>query len=68
MATKLVATKDGHTVTVDVDGADVKVSVDGVKGSSCKDLTRKLEESLGKESSSEPTSEMYQADGVNVRA
>lgn len=68
MATKLTAVKDGHTIEVAVDGADVKVSVDGVKGSACKDITAKLEASLGKVRSSDPTSEMYQSAGTKVRA
>lgn len=68
MSRTLIAQKDGHTISVKADGGDVKVSVDGVKGGSCKDLTRKLEESLGMVGSSEPTSEMYQAEGAKESA
>lgn len=68
MTKKLIAVKDGHTVTVAVDGADVKVSVDGVVGPSCKDITKKLEESLGKVSSSEPTSEAFQMETAQMEA
>jgi hypothetical protein len=37
----------------------VSIFVNGVSGSSCKELTRNLEEALGKVSSDEPTMEMY---------
>jgi len=38
----------------------VKISVSGVKGGSCKDITRSIENALGTAESSEPTSEFYE--------
>lgn len=65
---KIIAQKGSHTITVEADGGNTKVSVDGVAGLSCKDITASLEASLGKVQSSEPTSEMYQAAGGKVSA
>ena len=41
---------------------DVSIEVDGVKGQSCKDLTRQLEEALGSKTSDQETSEYFEAD------
>lgn len=68
MAQKIIAQKNGHTITVEADGGNTKVSVDGVAGSSCKDITASLEAGLGKTQSSEPTAEMYQSVGRKVSA
>lgn len=65
---KLIATKDGHTVTVMVDGTDLDVSVNGAKGPSCLELTDQLVSSLGKAKSSEHTDEYYATAGTNVEA
>ena len=45
---KLVIDKDGNP----------SISVEGVIGKACKDITRDLEEKLGMEKSMEPTDEM----------
>lgn len=42
------------------------VSVNGVKGSECKDLTRVLEAELGAVSETKPTSEMYETEHERV--
>jgi acylphosphatase len=39
---------------------EVKVSVKGVKGKACKDLTKKIEEALGEASNVKETEEYYQ--------
>lgn len=38
----------------------VKISVSGVKGGGCKDITKSIENALGTAESSEPTSEFYE--------
>lgn len=38
----------------------VKISVSGVKGGGCKDITKSIENALGISESSEPTSEFYE--------
>jgi hypothetical protein len=47
-----------HTLRIK-DGS-VTVKVEGVKGRSCQDATRKIEEALGKVTSDNPTEEMYE--------
>lgn len=42
------------------------VSVNCVKGKSCKDITRALEAALGEVSESKPTGEMYEQQSVKV--
>ena len=41
------------------DQAQTEVKVEGVCGSGCQDLTRRVEEALGKKVSDTPTDEMY---------
>lgn len=50
---KEIVIKIGH------DGK-VQVSVSGVKGTGCKDLTKQLEDALGVSSDSQPTQEFYE--------
>jgi len=47
------------TVEISPEGT-IKLSVNGVKGEACTDLTKKLEEALGTTTSSTPTKEMYE--------
>ena len=65
---KLIAHKDGHTVVVMVEGADIDVAVDGVAGPSCIELTKQLVSSLGGAESSEHTDEYYAANVAKVEA
>jgi hypothetical protein len=44
--------------------AKVTLEVDGVKGTACTDLTKSLENALGKTTSSVPTGEMYEEQQV----
>jgi hypothetical protein len=46
-------------IRIGVDGK-VKVSVSGVKGGSCKDITKSIENALGSAENSEPTEEFYE--------
>lgn len=39
---------------------NVKISVDGIKGSACKDLTAAIERALGKVTSDTATKEMHE--------
>lgn len=68
MSTKIIAQKDGHTIEVNVDGPDVKVSVNGVKGSGCHAVTEAIESSLGKKVSSVATDEAYAAETTKAGA
>ena len=68
MATTLIATKGGSKITVEVNGAETQVSVNGIKGASCKDATAQLEKALGKVTSTKSTPEAYQSAGQQVRA
>ncbi len=56
-----MAVKQEMTVTIDADGS-VAISVAGVKGKSCVDLTTWLEEELGVVTSRTNTSEYYQSE------
>jgi len=68
MARKIVARKDGHTVTVDVEGPNIEVVVDGINGPSCIEVTKALVDSMGGASSSEHTDEYYAAESAKVGA
>jgi len=68
MPRKIVAKKDGHTVTVLVEGADIDVSVDGMKGPSCIQLSDQLVSSLGSVQGTEHTDEYYATESTNVSA
>lgn len=54
-------------IDVDADGNTV-VRVEGVKGSSCKDLTKQIEAALGKTVKDDKTPEFYQKATVTVNA
>jgi len=47
-------------ITIISPNGDVEVQVKGVKGRSCKQLTKELEEKLGVATSDKPTKEMYE--------
>ena len=47
-------------VIITIEGGSPKISVLGVKGKSCKDLTRELEAALGETTESKPTNEFYE--------
>jgi hypothetical protein len=49
-----------ETQTVEIsETGEVRITVRGVKGKSCKDATRQVEQALGKTVTSTPTSEYY---------
>lgn len=48
-------------VTVKISRAIPVVTVNGIKGKSCKDATRELEKALGKVTKDTPTKEMTQS-------
>lgn len=54
-----MAVKQELEITITPDG-EVKIEVKGVKGSSCVDLTKDIEEALGTVKARENTSEFYQ--------
>ena len=68
MKQKLVARKDGHSITVTAKGGNASVSVDGISGEGCHAVTEALERGLGAVTSSEPTAEAYQAVNQGVNA
>lgn len=49
------------------EGGKVVIDVDGVKGSKCTDLTKKLEKALGKTSKVDKKDEFYQQEQHNER-
>lgn len=52
------------TVIITIDKrANVEIEVQGVKGAACKDITRAVEEALGKVTSTEQTGEYYEQSG-----
>lgn len=53
-------------INVDSDGA-VQITVKGVKGKSCKDVTKQIEQALGKVTSDKPTAEMNQVEVNRVQ-
>lgn len=53
------------TVTISPNGQKISVRVEGVPGAACHDLTRALEETLGKVSRSEATVEYYLNTGAS---
>lgn len=48
-----------HTIEINPQG-QTTITVKGVKGKSCQDVTRKLEEALGQTASDQRTSEFYE--------
>ena len=54
-------------IEIETDGAST-VSVRGVKGKKCKDITRQVEAALGKVTSDNPTEEMAQHAQATHRA
>ena len=54
-------------ITIDIDlKGETTIKVDGVKGASCKDVTKALEKNLGQVTKTKKTSEFYeQADNKN---
>lgn len=49
------------TITIDIDvEGNTTIKVEGVKGKSCKDLTRDIERALGVTKKSTPTAEFHQ--------
>lgn len=46
---------------------EVTVTVRGVKGKSCKDVTASFEKALGKTTSSVPTKEMYEKEQKQIQ-
>jgi len=48
------------TIQIPLDDEAVTISVNGVKGKGCKDLTKNIEKALGKVTSQKDTSEMYE--------
>jgi hypothetical protein len=53
-------------ITINEDGS-TQISVQGVKGKSCKDLTKMLEQALGGQGASRDTPEMLQRETLTVR-
>lgn len=53
-------------VRISPDGSIVEVDVDGVQGSSCKDLTEGLIKAIGEVDKSEHKPEFYQEVGIDV--
>jgi hypothetical protein len=53
-------------ITVSPSG-ETKIEVQGIKGRSCKDVTRELEAALGETVRSTPTKEMYAREDETVR-
>jgi len=54
------------TIKVDIDiHGNTVIKVEGVKGESCKDLTKGLEKALGTVSKDTPTSEMHEQEATN---
>lgn len=47
-------------VKITIEGGTPTIHVQGVKGRSCKDITKKLEAALGSATKSKPTGEMYE--------
>jgi hypothetical protein len=47
-------------ITVEFFEGKVTISVNGAKGKTCTDLTKKLEEALGEVTSDTPTKEMFE--------
>jgi len=47
-------------VTITIEAGTPTVSVKGVKGKSCKDITKALEAALGETKESKPTGEFYE--------
>ena len=56
-----MAVKQEMTVTIGADG-NVQISVNGVKGKSCLDFTKWLEDELGMVTARTTTSEYYQTE------
>lgn len=55
-----------HSITLIVDNkGGIKISVDGVKGQACKDVTKSLEKALGTVQDDQKTSEFYQQPQAN---
>lgn len=51
------------TVTIDISAqGETTIRVAGVAGASCRDLTKAIEDSLGRVQTIEPTPEFYQQD------
>lgn len=55
-------------VTITISQGKPVISVEGVKGGSCKDLTRDLEKKLGGVKSRKLTREYMQSEGTSTRA
>jgi len=53
-------------ITIEKNGA-TKLEVKGVKGQSCKALTKDFEQRLGKKVSDVPTGEMYEQERTYIR-
>jgi hypothetical protein len=55
-----------HTITLIIDNkGGLKISVDGLKGTACKDATKTLERALGTVKDDQKTSEFYQQPQAN---
>jgi hypothetical protein len=52
---------ENMTVTIDADG-NVVISVNGIKGKSCKDVTRQIEKALGVVTADKNTSEFMEVE------
>jgi hypothetical protein len=53
------------TISIDAD-ANVQLSVEGVAGPSCKDVTKKIESELGKTTSCKPTADYHKQETKNA--
>ena len=53
------------TVEIEADGSST-VSVSGVRGKRCKDITAQVEKALGKVTADNPTQEMHQSERVKA--
>jgi hypothetical protein len=56
-----------HILEIDADGT-TQITVQGVKGKRCKDVTAQIEKALGRTVSDTPTGEMTQASEVKAGA
>lgn len=54
-----------HTIEIDLDGT-TQISVAGVKGKRCKDVTAQIERALGRTVKDTPTGEMAQSETIKV--
>ncbi len=55
-------------IKITIEAGTPTIHVQGVKGQSCKDITKALEKALGETTTSTPTKEMYEKASQTVKA